>query len=156
MQLEERAPRTRRSREEDVLPERRKRTDISMTGKRLAVRTDLLDFDRFAYRWVNDNDTRLWSLIQNDWNVMTQDGGELKPDSTDLGGAIAIPVGVKKDGSPMKAYLCRKLLRFHEEDQKMKQTDLDEQLARLRQGNDADGGSQGDYIPTGGIRIARS
>lgn len=154
--IEERAPRTRRSREEDILPERRKRTDISMTGKRLAVRTDLLDSDRFAYRWVNDNDTRLWSLAQNDWNVMTQDGGELKPDSRDLGGAITIPVGVKKDGSPMKAYLCRKLLRFHEEDQKMKQTDLDEQLARLRQGNDADGGSQGDYIPTGGIRIARS
>ncbi len=156
MQLEEREPRTRRSRSEETLPERRKRTDISMTGKRLAVRTDLLDFSRFTYRWVNDNDTRLWSLIQNDWNVMTQDGGELKSDSTDMGAAIAIPVGVKKDGSALKAYLCRKPLRFHEEDQKMKQTELDEQLARLRQGNDADGGSQGDYIPSGGIRIARS
>ncbi len=157
MQLEAREPRARRSRDDDVLPERRKRNDIDTTGKRLSVRTDMLDHEKYVYRWVNDRDTRLFQLTQqDDWNVMTQDGGELKPDSTDMGAAITVPVGVEKDGSPIKAYLCRKLRRFYDEDQKMKQTDLDEQLTRLRQGNDAQGGSQGDYIPNGGIRIARS
>lgn len=158
MQLEpapvERETRARRSRAEEVLPERRKRIDIATTGKRLAVPTHLLDHEKYVYRFFNDSDTRLMQMTQHDdWDIMANDGGIA---STDLGNAITRPVGVRPDGSPMKAYLCRKLRKFYEEDQKMKQTDLDEQLARLRQGNDADGGSQGDYIPSGGIRIARS
>lgn len=151
MQLETRG---RRSRAEEQLPERRKRTDIDMTGKRLAVRTELLDFDRFKYRWVNDSDVRMWRLHQADWDVMTQDGDIIKPDNTDLGSAISIPVGTKPDGSAMRAYLCRKHRQFYDDDQKMKQTDLDEQLKRLRLGKSADGESQGDYVPSGGIRIA--
>lgn len=152
MQLE---PRGRQSRAEEQLPERRKRTDIDMTGKRLAVRQDLLDFDKFKYRWINDSDVRLFRLTrQDDWEVMTQDGEALKPDSTDMGAAVSIPVGTKPDGSPMRAYLCRKLRRFYDDDQKMKQTELDEQLKRLRMGQTTGGESQGDYVPSGGIRIA--
>ena len=56
----------------------------------------------------------------------------------------------------MRSYLCRKLRQFYDEDQKMKQTDLDEQLAQLRRGNTAAGEGQGDYVPNGGIRIART
>lgn len=152
MQLETRG---RQSRADEQLPERRKRTDTDMTGKRLAVRQDLLDFDKFKYRWINDSDVRLFRLTkQDDWEVMTQGGEALKPDSTDMGAAVSIPVGTKPDGSPMKAYLCRKLRRFYDDDQKMKQTELDEQLKRLRLGNDKGGESQGDYVPSGGIRIA--
>jgi hypothetical protein len=152
MQLETRG---RQSRAEEQLPERRKRVDIDMTGKRLAVRNDLLDFDRFKYRYINDTDNRLWQMIQNDWNVMTQDGGELKPDAVDMGSAIRVPVGTKPDGAPLYSYLCRKHRRFWEDDQKMKQTDLDEQLSRLRVGKDAQGADMGDYTPSGGIRVAR-
>lgn len=153
MQLETRG---RQSRAEEQLPERRKRTDIDMTGKRLAVRNELLDFDKYKYRWINDADVRLYQLTkQDDWDVMAHDGQPLKSDNTDLGAAISIPVGTKPDGSPMRAYLCRKLRRFYEEDQKMKQTDLDEQLARLRAGKDAKGADLGDYTTSGGIRIAR-
>ena len=152
MQLETRG---RQSRAEEQLPERRKRTDIDMTGKRLAVRTELLDFEKFRYRYINDSDTRLYQLTrQDDWEVMTQDGGALKPDATDMGAAVSIPVGTRPDGSPMRAYLCRKLRKFYDDDQKMKQTDLDEQLKRLRAGKSSDGDSQGDYVPSGGIRIA--
>jgi hypothetical protein len=154
MQLEQ--TRGRQSRAEEQLPERRKRTETDMTGKRLAVRNDLLDFDKFKYRYINDSDTRLYQLTrQDDWEVMTQDGQALKPDSTDMGSAVSIPVGTRPDGSPMRAYLCRKLRRFYEDDQKMKQTELDEQLAQLRLGNSAKGEGQGDYVPSGGIRIAR-
>lgn len=155
MQLEDQT-RGRKSRGEEQLPERRKRTDISMTGKRLGVNTDLLDFNRFKYRFINDSDARMYQLTKvGDWDIMTQDGGALKPDSNDLGSAISIPVGTKPDGSSLRAYLCRKHLKFYEEDEKMKQTDLDEQLDRMRRGNSATGESQGDYTPSGGIRIAR-
>lgn len=154
MQLEARESRTRPSREEETLAERRKRTDIDTTGKRLAVPTHLLDHEKYVYRFMNDTDTRLMQMTKHDdWDVMANDGSVA---SSDLGNAITRPVGVKPDGSPLKAYLCRKLRRFYDDDQKMKQTELDEQLARLRQGNDANGGPQGDYIPSGGIRIARS
>ena len=153
MQLETRG---RVSRAEEQLPERRKRTDIDMTGKRLAVRSELLDFDKYKYRWINDADVRLFRLTkQDDWEVMTQDGAALKSDNTDLGAGISIPVGTKPDGSPMRAYLCRKLRRFYEDDQKMKQTELDEQLSRMRAGKDANGADMGDYTPAGGIRVAR-
>ena len=152
MQLETRG---RQSRAEEQLPERRKRTDIDMTGKRLAVRNDLLDFEKYRYRWINDSDVRLFRLTkQDDWDVVKQDGTVLKSDNADLGDAVSIPVGTKPDGSPMRAYLCRKLRRFYDDDQKMKQTELDEQLKRLRLGNDKSGESQGDYVPSGGIRIA--
>ena len=154
MQLE---TRTRRSREDETLPERRRRTDIDTTGKRLAVRTDLLDMEKYVYRWMNDNDARLFQKTkQDDWDIVTQRGEILKSDSTDMGEAVSVAVGTKPDGSPLKAYLCRKLRRFHDEDQKMKQTELDEQLARLRRGSDAKGDAQGDYVPNGGIKIARS
>jgi len=153
MQLETRG---RVSRADEQLPERRKRTEIDMTGKRLAVRSELLDFDKYKYRWINDADVRLFRLTkQDDWEVMTQNGAALKDDNTDLGDGISIPVGTKPDGSPMRAYLCRKLRRFYDDDQKMKQTELDEQLARMRAGKDAQGADMGDYTPSGGIRVAR-
>jgi hypothetical protein len=153
MQIETRG---RQSRAEEQLPERRKRTDIDMTGKRLSVRNELLDFEKYKYRWINDSDVRLYQLTkQDDWEVMTQDGEALKSDNTDMGAAISIPVGTKPDGSAMRAYLCRKLKRFFDEDQKMKQTELDEQLSRLRAGKDATGANMGDYTPAGGIRVAR-
>lgn len=156
MQLETREPRARQSRDDEAMPARRRRADVGTTGKRLAVRTDMLDLEKYVYRWVNDSEVRLFRLTkQDDWDVVLQDGSVLKEDNTDLGNAVSMPVGTKPDGSAMRAYLCCKLRRFYDDDQKMKQTDLDEQLAQLRRGNSAVGEEQGDYIPSGGIRIAR-
>jgi hypothetical protein len=154
--IEPRETRARRSREEETLPERRKRTDATNIGKRLAVNTEHLDFTKYVYRFINDTPARLHQMTkQDDWDIVAADGGAMKPDSTDLGDAVSSVVGAKPDGSPLRAYLCRKLKRFHDDDQKMKQTDLDEQLAQLRRGNTATGETQGDYVPSGGIRIAR-
>lgn len=156
MQLETRETRARQSRDEEILPERRRRSNADTTGRRLAVRTDMLDLEKYTYRWVNDSEVRMFNLTkQDDWDVVLQDGSALKDDNTDLGNAVSMPVGTKPDGSAMRAYLCRKLKRFYDDDQKMKQTDLDEQLAQLRRGNAASGEEQGDYVPSGGIRIAR-
>ncbi len=154
MQLEQ--TRARQSRDDEALPERRKRVDTATVGKRLAVNTAHLDFDKYAYRFINDAPARLFQMTQqDDWDIVDAQGGAVKSDSTDLGNAVSVVVGTKPDGSPMRAYLCRKLRRFYDDDQKMKQTDLDEQLAQLRRGNDASGQEQGDYVPSGGIRIAR-
>ncbi len=159
MQLEANEPREtrgRRSRADEVLPERRRRTDMEVTGKRLAVNSALLDHGRYAYRFINDAPARLYQMTQqDDWDIVKVDGAAVKPDNSDLGDAVSIVVGTNKDGSALRAYLCRKLRQFYEDDQKTKQTELDEQLAQLRRGNSAAGETQGDYIPSGGIRIAR-
>lgn len=156
MQLETRETRARQSRDDEVLPERRKRTDATVSGKRLAVNTAHLDFDKYVFRFINDAPARLFQMTkQDDWDLVGEDGKAIKPDSTDLGNAVSVVVGTKPDGSAMRAYLCAKLRKFYDDDQKMKQTDLDEQLAQLRRGNSAKGEEQGDYVPSGGIRIAR-
>lgn len=158
MQVEQpEVTRGRRSRSEEATVERRRRQDIDTVGKRLAVNTALLDHDRFAYRFINDAPARLYAMTQqDDWDIVKVDGAVVKPDNTDLGDAVSIVVGTKPDGSPLRSYLCRKPRRFFEEDRKKRQTDLDEQLAQLRRGNTAAGEAQGDYVPIGGIRIARS
>lgn len=153
MQVETRA---RQSRGDDQMPERRKRVDANVIGKRLAVNTSALDFDKYAYRFINDAPARLFQMTQqDDWDIVDAQGGAVKADSTDMGNAVSSVVGTKPDGSAMRAYLCRKLKRFYDDDQKMKQTDLDEQLAQLRRGNGAKGEELGDYVPSGGIKIAR-
>ena len=149
--------RGRASRAEEQLPERRKRADATTIGKRMAVDTSLLDFDKFKYRYINDAPARLFQMTkQDDWDIVDTAGQTLKTDNADLGSAVSVVVGSKPDGSPMRSYLFRKLRQFYEDDQKMKQTDLDEQLAQLRRGNTAAGEGQGDYVPSGGIRIART
>jgi len=85
---------------------------------------------------------------------VTGTGDTIKHDSTDLGAAVSIVVGTKVDGSPMRAFLCRKPRKFYEDDEKKKAEDLDEQLSQLKRGNTAAGELQGDYQPAGGIRIA--
>jgi len=140
----------------EVEQQRRRRRKAHGGVKNLGVDESLLDHDKFAYRWINDADVRMIQKTKyDDWNVMTQNGGELKEDATDFGNAVSKYTGVKKDGSPQVSYLCRKPRQWYEEDQTEKQTELDEQLARLRVGQSAKGESQGDYIPNAGIKIAR-
>jgi hypothetical protein len=148
-------PREREGRASEETTTRRRRQDTDTVGKRLAVNTNLLDYDKFAYRFINDAPARLFQMTQqDDWDIVKQDGGVLKPDSTDMGEAVSVVVGTKPDGSPLRSYLCRKPRKFYDDDQKKKQTELDEQLAQLRRGNTKAGDLQGDYVPSGGIRIA--
>jgi hypothetical protein len=137
--------------------ERRRRNDIETVGRRLAVDTSKLDFARFTYRFINDAPARLFQKTQqDDWDIVRTNGETIKSDSSDLGDAVSVVVGAKEDGSAMRSYLCRKLRKYYEEDEKKKQSELDEQLTQLRRGNSAAGELQGDYIPTGGIKIGQS
>ena len=52
MQREARAPRAPRE-------ERRRKTGTGVVGQRLGVSEALLDFNRFAYRWMNDAPARI-------------------------------------------------------------------------------------------------
>lgn len=134
--------------------QRRKKRDGGVIGRRLGVNENILDFNKFVYRWINDRPGRLIAMTKSDdWDFVTNDGGVLKEDSADLGDVVSQIVGTAPDGSSLRAYLARKPKTFWEEDQAEKQAELDEQLNQLRRGNDKSGAAQSDYIPNSGIRI---
>ncbi len=133
---------------------RRRRAASVQTGQRLAVNESMLDKSRFAYRWINDSPARIMMMTkEDDWDIVTNEGGVVKDDSTDLGNAVSVVVGANPDGSPLRAYLCRKPKTYWDEDQAAKGAGLDEQLAQLRRGLDRSGASQSDYVPNSGIRL---
>ena len=134
---------------------KRRRQHSNVVGRRLAVNESILDFDNFNYRYINDTPARMFAMTkQDDWDIVRNDGGVIKEDSTDLGDAVSVIVGAAVDGSGLRAYLCRKPRKFWAEDQKQKQEELDKQLSALRKGESAKGESQGDYVPNSGISIA--
>ena len=138
----------------EIHAERRKKRG-GVHGARLGVSYDLLDFDQYAYRWINDTPggARIYEKTKNDdWDIVTQDGGILREDAQD--GAVSVVVGTNADGSPLKAYLCRKPKQWYEEDQQAKSAELDEQLDQLRRGLSRDGSSQSDYVPHSGISVS--
>lgn len=145
-------PETRRQRNEDKRPERRRRSFAVQGIGRLGCDPSLLDFDKFAYRWLNDEPGRLVAKTKHDdWDIVPNTGE--KEDSTDLGAAVSVVVGTMPDGSPKRAYLCRKLKTFYDEDKAAAQAALDEQLSQLRRGATRDGELQSDYVPHGGIHM---
>jgi hypothetical protein len=132
--------------------QRRRRKTTVETGGRLGVNPAILNFDDFAYRWVNDTPARIANMTKNDdWDLVFEEGA--KEDNTDLGSAVSVVVGSNPDGSPRRAYLCRKPKTYYDEDKAAEQTALDEQLEQLRRGNTREGEAQSDYIPKSGIRI---
>lgn len=133
---------------------RRAREDADVIGgKHLGVRRDILDGEKFAYRWFNDDDIRLQAKAEQQWDIVKNDGGVVSENTADLGDAIKRYVGQRKDGSPRYAYLCRKYRQFYDEDKARRTEELDAELAELKRGNAKDGSPQGDYVPHSGIRI---
>lgn len=136
-------------------PEQRRRKGREtgeLTGVRLGVLASSLDHEKYVYRWVNDAPGRIHGKTQeDDWDVVRKSG--VKEDSADMGDAVSEVVGVKPDGSPMRAYLCRKPRKFYDEDQAEKTANLDRQLADMKRGRDRSGAPQADYIPASGISM---
>lgn len=137
--------------------EKRRRKDRGggeLTGQRLGVAKSKLDFDKFAYRWINDDPGRIFAKTkEDDWDIVTNDGGVIKEDSPDLGSAVSQIVGTKPDGSARVAYLCRKPKTYFDEDQAAKAQALDQQLADLRRGKTSEG--EAEYVPSSGISGVR-
>ena len=136
--------------------QRRRKNRTAETGKRLAVPQGLTDFNKFAYRWINDDGVRFYALTQeDDWELAPQNAhGPDEADTVDIGNAVKRVVGAKPDGSPMYAYLCRKLRKFYDDDAADKQARLDEELEQIRRGNSRAGQSQADYTPHSGIKVS--
>ena len=143
----------REPRQEQQARRRRKRTSLDGDA-RLSVNEELLDFDKYVYRWVHDP-ARLFSLTkQDDWEVVNHDG-ELKEDSADLGSAVSVQVGTDKFGKEQMGYLLRKLKTFHEDDQAEAQRNLDDLMAQLSRAQDHLNDDKTNYVRPGQISGVR-
>lgn len=152
MEARERAE-ARQTREQEEQVRRRKRSGGELHGRRLAVVIPPDQFKKFAFRWVNDKEARMIMLTkEDDWDLVPADFAQ-KDDNADLGNMISTPVGTHPDGSAMRAYLCRKLRTFYDDDQREKQEALDAQLSLMRSGNPMNNKDDTDYVPKTGIRI---
>jgi hypothetical protein len=111
------------TRAEEVRRERRfKPGSVEHSGLKLAIAEEKLDRKGFIYRWVNDMPGRVKRMEALDYDIVKDD---IKPDSSGLGSAPTVVVGV--DGPQgLNAVLMRKRLDWYEDDQKAKQEKLDE------------------------------
>jgi hypothetical protein len=138
------------ARSDEIKAARRRRTDNLGTPLKLATSAPL--DPAYEHRWINDAGVRMYQKTrQDDWDIVTQEGGVVKEDATDLGSAVSVVVGTKPDGSPLRSYLCRKPKAFAEEDRAAKEAErraIEEQI-RTRAAAGSEGASGPNYYTPG-------
>lgn len=145
-------------RAEEQRAKRRRRADTSYEGAhRLSVNHELLDHNKFAYRFVNDIGDRIVDkTVRDDWDKVLDP--DVKEDTDGLGAPIRKVVGRNVDGSPLYSYLLKKPKEFFDEDAKKKSLRRDELDATIKRGQHVGPAVQGadttnSYTPDGGISV---
>lgn len=144
---------------EQIRTERRRRNSDALSGRRMRLSVDesKLDREKYEYRFANDDGTRLHQLtVLDDWEIVPDRDGEVKPDGTDMGAKVSTLVGVATNGSPLRGVLLRKLKTYYNDDKAAKAQAIDDKEASLKSGA-VPGAGQGEmYVPrSDGIRIGR-
>lgn len=109
--------------------ERRRRNSNGLLGyrDRLAVDESLLDREKYAYRWINDEAGRIHQMtVQDDWEIVSD-----RDNATGTGSELAEQVGSGEKGSPLRAVLVRKPKDYFDEDKREQQRRIDEQEKAL-------------------------
>lgn len=155
IRTDEEAPRRGRppkvERQDAEQERRRKRGGVQ--NKRIGYNLSQLDVNNYKYRVINDDPGRMYALTkEDDYAVVHQDGSDIT-DQSEMGSAVCWEVGKHPNGSPKMAYLCRKKIEWYKADQEEKTREIERQIAEMRRGNDRNGASQSDYVPSTGIRI---
>lgn len=142
-----------------IKSERRRRNSDALSGarRRLSVDESKLDRENFVYRFANDAPGRIHTLtVDDDWEVVTDRTGELKPDATGLGAGVSFHAGTGDAGAPVNAVLLRKPKVYADEDAAAKQRQIDATEESLREAKTPGGDGSGQYVPEGReIKIGR-
>lgn len=150
--------RARQAREETTRQRRRRRGDISDYRKKLFVNEEQLDRENFEYRFVVDRGNRLHAMTEmDDWDIVRQEDGEVKEDSSDLGASVSVVSGTKTNGDQERMFLCRKPKQWALEDRAEKErrrTSVDQQIKRLAP-DSANVSREGGFYSTGQTVIER-
>ena len=137
---------------EDIRAERRRRRSGAMGGDRgrLAVDMSTLDMEKYAYRWTSDVNNRIHDMtVNDDWEIVPDRDGKIKPDAMREGSAVTIYGGTKTNGEPLRQVLLRKPRDFHENDVKETQQRVDMADKAIHDGRIPDVDPEGQYVPNG-------
>ena len=132
--------------------ERRRRTN-SLSGHRdrLSVDENLLDKDKFAYRWINDEGARVHQMtVQDDWDLVTD-----REQASGAGSELAEQVGAREKGNPLRAVLVRKPKDLFDADKAAQQRRIDDQERGLTTDVAPGTESENMYQPTTKTSITR-
>ena len=145
-------------RDEQIKAERRRRNTAGLSGRRqrLSVDESKLDRSKYHYHFANDDGVRIHQLtVQDDYEVVPDRDGEVKPGENAMGANVSTLVGTGTNGAPMRAVLLRKLKTYHDDDQAAKAKAIDEKEASLKSGAVPGAGQGETYVPGGSNRIGR-
>jgi len=125
-----------------------KRIPFGTPRTRLSLNTQL---EGFHYRWVNDQPGRLSQAQEGGYSFA--EPAEVGKEPTENNRVFEL-VGLQKDGvNPLYAYLMKIPKEWYLEDDKVKQSQLDQIDAAIKGGKADDGNRENRYIPTAGISI---
>lgn len=140
----------RQARAEAVQTERRRRTDGTlnrMLHQKLALPAEFRDDPNYTYRWINDDNSRVYDLtVEDDWDICKLKGTEAGDDDK-----VRRPVGTKKSGDPLYAYLVRKKTEYFVEDKRRDAARVagEEQQLLVRPPTDGSPDSANSYVAAG-------
>lgn len=98
-----------------IKTERRRRRDDTLdrvNNLKLALPPEFREDKGHAYRWINDDGDRVYSLTkEDDWDICVREAPEGATEDQ-----IRRQVGTKKNGEALYAYLVRKPIDLYEHD----------------------------------------
>lgn len=127
----------RLDRAKEVEKSRRRRRDASyFDGQdfQLLIPEEEKDH-RYVYHWFNDDKYRLSQMTKHDdWDVCTVDEFSHDFKNTNDGTQISRIVGKDSTGRPLRAFLCKKLKEYDDEDRARELEHLDQIYREMREG----------------------
>ena len=102
----------------DAIQSERRRRDTGtldrMANLKLAIPAEFRNDTVHEYRWINDENDRVYSLtVEDDWNICQR----ADPEASDQD-KYRRQVGTKTNGEPLYAYLVRKRKDWYDEDKR--------------------------------------
>jgi hypothetical protein len=89
----------------------------------------------YVYRWINDDKYRLSHMTKHDdWDICTVEEFSHDFKNTNDGTQISRIVGKDSSGTPLRAFLCKKLKIYDEEDRARELENLDQLYRQMREG----------------------
>lgn len=150
---------------EAVATQRRRRREGTLNRmaqfKMDCIEPEDLDLEKYVYRWVNDENSRIRQLTKGDDydHVETHelgDGFDIENTDSESNGRVRMLVGTSKGGAPLYAYLLKKLKSYWEDDNEEGVQQREAQMAgRVYRGEATEddeqrpGGDDQFYVPAG-------
>lgn len=126
---------------------------IPLNGMRLKMASQ--EIPGYHLYWFNDETTRVQDALAAGYEFVTSEQSALVdnvvPGNSDLSGKVRKLVGVV-EGRPLYAYLMKIKNEWYEEDERLRQSRLEELDRHIQSGDYAGKMSDGRYVPTSGIK----